>query len=744
MNKTVGHYEILEKVGEGGMGVVYKARDMRLDRIVALKMLSEKCLEGAQRDRLVREARTASALNHPNIVTIYDIDLVAGIHIVAMEYVSGHSLAELLRPGGLPVPDVLRYVAQIAEALGKAHAAGIIHRDLKPANVMVTDDGVVKILDFGLAKKYATPDDTNDDISDDASDVRTLVAPLTRPGLVIGTVEYMSPEQALGEQIDGRSDIFSLGVMMYELLSGKRPFTGNTTLATLQKIQFQTPEPLMRTRSDVTAIVETIVEKCMTKERDKRYSSMQELRTAIAQALETVTVPQPGRMYAHKAAITGRAVQFIRGHPLAAAALLVLTVLTPEFRSIQHWVSTIRITTESSALKEPATTPASALSAREWITQAQVWLERYDRAGNVDRAIGASKRALERDASNPMAYVILAECYILKNGTKPDPQWLRLASESARKSVQLNADLAAAHMAQGFVNLSEHQMEEARRELEWARELDPANAEVWMWLAEYYAQSGDKARAEDFYKQAMVRNSDYWPDYGRYGSFLFNDGRYSDAINVWETARGRTPDNIIILKNLGAAYNSVSRYEDAASTFQRALEVEPTAAIYTNLGTARFFQGHYSDATAAFEKAVDKNATSYRNWGNLGDARRWTPSEAAKANEAYSNAIRIVLERLMAAPDDADLQSSLAMFYAKSGDRKGAAVALTRLEMLPHRTPGSYFKATVSYEITGDRGKALLSLEKAIEAHYSLQEIKNEPELTALRTDRRYQEILAP
>src|SRR6516162_386341 len=119
MNKTVGHYEILEKVGEGGMGVVYKARDMRLDRIVALKMLSEKCLEGAQRDRLVREARTASALNHPNIVTIYDIDLVAGIHIVAMEYVSGHSLAELLRPGGLPVPDVLRYVAQIADALGK-------------------------------------------------------------------------------------------------------------------------------------------------------------------------------------------------------------------------------------------------------------------------------------------------------------------------------------------------------------------------------------------------------------------------------------------------------------------------------------------------------------------------------------------------------------------------------------------------------------------------------------------------
>jgi serine/threonine-protein kinase len=739
MNKIVGHYEILEKVGEGGMGIVYKARDLRLDRIVALKMLSERYLEGAQRDRLVREARTASALNHPNIVTIYDIDLVGGSHIVAMEYVSGHSLAELVQPGGLPVLDVLRYVAQIADALGKAHTAGIIHRDLKPANIMVTDDGLVKILDFGLAKKYATADD-----SDDTSDVRTVVAPLTRPGLVIGTVEYMSPEQALGEQIDGRSDIFSVGVMMYELLSGKRPFSGNTTLATLQKIQIETPQSLTRARSDVTTGVETIVEKCLAKERDKRYSSMQELRTAVAHASEAITVPQFGQTLAQKPALTGQAARFIRGHPIAAAAVLLMAVLTPEFPSIRHWVSTIRITTESPPLTEPATTPAAAFSAREWITQAQAWLKRYDRAGNIDRAIAASNKALARDASNPMAYAILAECYLLKNGSAPDPQWTRLASESARKSVQMNPDLAAAHMAQGFVSLSARQMDEAQRELTSARELDPANGEVSMWLAEYYVQSGDKTRAEAFYKEAMLRNPDYWPAYGRYGSFLYKDGRYPDAINVWEGSRSRTPDNIIILKNLGAAYHMVSRYEDAASTFQRALELEPSASIYNNLGTARFFQGHYSEAAAAFEKAVDKKATSYIYWGNLGDARRWTPSESAKANDAYSKAIRIVSEKLTAAPNDPEFQSSLAVYYAKSGDAKRAAEALTRLEILPHRTPGSYFKATISYEVTGDRSKALQALEKAIEAHYSLQEIKNEPELTSLRTDRRYQEVLAP
>jgi serine/threonine-protein kinase len=343
-----------------------------------------------------------------------------------------------------------------------------------------------------------------------------------------------------------------------------------------------------------------------------------------------------------------------------------------------------------------------------------------------------------------MAYAILAECYVLKNGNTSDPQWLRLASESARESVQLNPELAAAHIGVGIASLTQRQMDDARRELERARILDPANAEVWMWLAENYAQNDEKAQAEDSYKHAMSLNTDFWPAYFRYGIFLYKNSRYTDAISIWEEARSRTPDNILVLRNLGAAYHMVSRYEDAASAFQRALELQPTASIYNNIGTARFYQGHYSEAVVAFEKAVDKYASSYLYWGNLGDARRWTPSEASKANEAYSNAIRLVLEKLMSAPDDPELLSSLAVYYAKSGDRKRAAEALARLEMLSHRTSGSYFKAAVSYEVTGDRIKALQSLEKAINAHYSLQEIKNEPELTSLRTDRRYQEILAP
>src|SRR5262245_24130498 len=236
MKKIVGHYEILQKIGEGGMGIVYKARDLRLDRIVALKMLSGERLDPVQRERLIREARTASALNHPNIVTIYEVDEADGIQLVGMEYVSGKSLAQMIRPGGLPLEDVLRYAVQIAEAAAKAHAAAIIHRDLKPANIMVTDEGTIKILDFGLAKKYVSHD-TGDDKS-------TVEAQLTRPGLVLGTVSYMSPEQANAEAVDDRSDIFSLGVMLYELLSGVRPFVGKTTLSTLQKIQVADPPPL--------------------------------------------------------------------------------------------------------------------------------------------------------------------------------------------------------------------------------------------------------------------------------------------------------------------------------------------------------------------------------------------------------------------------------------------------------------------------------------------------------------------
>jgi len=207
IGKTLGHYEITEKLGEGGMGAVYKARDARLDRFVALKVLpAEMVADPDRKRRFAQEARSASALNHPSIVTIYDIGSADGVDFIAMEHVAGRTLAASIDRKGMPLAEVLKCAVQIGDALSAAHAAGLVHRDLKPANVMVTDKGLVKVLDFGLAK-------LTEPAPVDESAVTETARPLTQLGVIVGTVAYMSPEQAEGKKVDARSDIFSFGTL---------------------------------------------------------------------------------------------------------------------------------------------------------------------------------------------------------------------------------------------------------------------------------------------------------------------------------------------------------------------------------------------------------------------------------------------------------------------------------------------------------------------------------------------------
>src|SRR5512143_1220895 len=220
IGKTVSHYRGLEKIGEGGMGAVYRERDLHLERDVALKVLPpERMQDPERRRRFVQEARTASALNHPAIVSVYDIDEADGVPFIAMELVEGETLLDLLQRGPLPVEEALRLAEQIADALARAHAAGIVHRDLKPANVMVTEDGRVKLLDFGLAKLTA-PEAPAPGSHAGIGEAATLEA-ATGEGIVMGTVSYMSPEQAEGKRVDSRSDVCSFGVVLHEMLSGR-------------------------------------------------------------------------------------------------------------------------------------------------------------------------------------------------------------------------------------------------------------------------------------------------------------------------------------------------------------------------------------------------------------------------------------------------------------------------------------------------------------------------------------------
>ena len=268
--KTLLHYEILQKLGEGGMGIVYKARDTHLDRFVAIKFLSPKAFDPTRRARFVTEAKAASALQHPNIVTIHDIVRAGDQDFIVMEYVDGKTLEEWIGRRGLKVNEAVRLAIETADALARAHGAGIVHRDLKPSNLMVDKHGHVKVVDFGLAKLAE---------GGPGGDGPTLsLRPRTEEGTIVGTVSYMSPEQAEGRLVDARSDIFSFGAVLYEMLAGRRAFAGDSRMSTLAAILNRDPAPLP---DDVPAELQRTVMRCLRKDPARRWQSIADVKVAL-------------------------------------------------------------------------------------------------------------------------------------------------------------------------------------------------------------------------------------------------------------------------------------------------------------------------------------------------------------------------------------------------------------------------------------------------------------------------------
>jgi Tol biopolymer transport system component len=277
IGRSLGHYQIVEKLGQGGMGTVYRALDTRLKRSVAIKALPpEAMIDLERKNRFMREARAASALNHPNIITIYDIDTADGVDFIAMECVDGKTLQQLIGRKGLPLGEALEYAVRIADALATAHAAGIVHRDLKPSNIMVTGKGLLKVLDFGLAKLTETPPIGPEDST-------VTERPTTERGLIVGTVSYMSPEQAQGKTVDARSDIFSFGSVLYEMLTGRRAFRRDSPALTLAAVIHQEPPPLP---AEAPHDLQRIIARCLRKDPARRFQVMADLKVALEELKE--------------------------------------------------------------------------------------------------------------------------------------------------------------------------------------------------------------------------------------------------------------------------------------------------------------------------------------------------------------------------------------------------------------------------------------------------------------------------
>jgi eukaryotic-like serine/threonine-protein kinase len=643
----LGGYEILGPLGAGGMGEVYRARDQRLARDVAIKVLPAQVAADPERlARFEREARTVAGLNHPNIVTLYSVEDSGGVRFLTMEMVEGMTLLDLIPPGGLPLARLLDFAIPLTDALIAAHGSGVIHRDLKPGNVMVTRDERVKVLDFGLAKVVQADSSSASDLT------RSMVS---SQGQVLGTTPYMAPEQLRGEPVDARTDLFALGVLLYELAAGRRPFEGATPATVMSAILRDVPRPLTGVRPDLPSSLEGIVSRCLEKSPADRYQTASEVRAALLQVRRTAEKGSSGEKE-----IPSIAVLPFANMSADAENEFFSDGLTEELLNVLTKIPALKVTGRTSSfafkgkqedlrqigqklgvatlLEGSVRKAGNRVRITAQLVKASdgfhLWSETYDRVlddifavqDDIARAVSTALHvkllgplpAATRERGPGYELVLRANHLFQQNTAQSLAKSVALYQEAIEKNpndASAWAGLAKAHGFQaGFGYApSEETQELARKEARRAISLDEGLAEghaVMGLLLGYTEFRWDEAITET--RRALAISPGASEPMMSMSQYLAITGRIEEALEMARQASDLDPLNPSTHSNRARIASWAARQEEARDAYLRALELSPAmTSAHGSLGLVYFRLGMKEEALAEAQKETSVGYSDY-------------------------------------------------------------------------------------------------------------------------------------
>ncbi len=708
MQATLSHYRILEQIGAGGMSVVFRAHDERLDRDVALKVLPPGTMvETAARRRFHKEALTLSKLNHPNIATVHDFDTEDGTDFLVEELIEGLSLDAMLASGPLSEKEIIHLGSQLAEGLAVAHEHGVIHRDLKPSNVRVTPDARLKILDFGLAvmlRGNTSPTAVTESLSE-------------TKGLV-GTLPYMSPEQLLNGKLDARTDIWATGCILYEMATGRRPFLGSGPALT-DAILHQKPPALGKLNPMISAAVDAVIQKCLDKDPEKRYLSAREIGVDMRRAVSA-------QMSA------GMGLRWKRWFAVVAAAVVLTIVVGVGMRSILRRSSSVE---HAAGLSSPGKAPP-----HELYLAGLKYLERWDKPANLESAIGLFEKAVKADPDFALGFSALGEAHWSKYRLEHDARWIDEAQRDCQRAAELNTQLPAVYVTLARVHNGRGQYNLALQEIQQALKLEPLSPDALLSEAAVYASMGRQDKAESTYKKAAALRPQNWSGYYELGGFYYRQQRYADAVGAFQRVLEITPDNGMAHAALGGMMQLLGKYPEAEKHLRQSIELQPSYAAYTNLGVLYYQERHWEESAAMTRKALELSGKDWRAWLNLRLAYEWL-NRKSEADEAFRNELERLEELAKVSADDAAVQAELGLLYSKLNLREKSLPRIEAALALSPEDPSVLVCASEAFENLGDRSRALELVNEALAKGWTLADLQNDPGQQTLLGDPRFREI---